>query len=132
MPNFAELENNIVLNVIVAESAPSSGQWVEITDSVKKIITGPDGEDEYEAPSEGWSLNTTTGRFESPAITSEENVEEALIRIQRSDWTVLPDVGLTSSNVVLWKTYRSTLRSIIRNQQAGDITWPDPPDEEYV
>tara|TARA_E500000318_G_scaffold10645_3_gene9429 strand:- start:14023 stop:14421 length:399 start_codon:yes stop_codon:yes gene_type:complete len=132
MPKFAELENNIILNVIIAESAPSSGQWMEITDSVKKIIPGPDGEDEYEVPGLGWTLNTTTGRFESPAATSEENVEEALTRIKRSDWAVLPDVDLTSANVELWKTYRASLRSIIRNQQAGDITWPEPPDEEYV
>lgn len=131
MPNFAELENNIIVNVIESNAAPSVGQWIEITDSNKEIGTDEDGNVAYFEAGIGSIFNSSTGRFESPP-NLEQNVDEATVRLKASDWTVLPDVGLTSANVELWKTYRSTLRSIIRNRQEGDISWPEPPDEEYV
>lgn len=43
--------------------------------------------------------------------------EEAKKRIAASDWSVLPDVGL--SNVSEFETYRATLRALIKNPVAN-------------
>ena len=49
---------------------------------------------------------------------------EAKARIAASDWSVLPDVGL--SNLSAWQTYRAQLRDLIVNPVA-DPVWPVEP-----
>tara|TARA_B100001057_G_C22107582_1_gene665659 strand:+ start:305 stop:535 length:231 start_codon:yes stop_codon:yes gene_type:complete len=50
--------------------------------------------------------------------------------LQLSDWTQLPDSGLTSDCVALFKTYRTAIRTI-RRTNPSDPTWPDAPAEEW-
>ena len=52
------------------------------------------------------------------------------IILQASDWTQLPDSGLTDACVALFKTYRSSIRTI-RRTNPDSPTWPDSPTEEY-
>ena len=49
---------------------------------------------------------------------------EAKTRIAASDWSVLPDVGL--SNLSAWQEYRAQLRDLIVNPVA-DPAWPVEP-----
>ena len=50
--------------------------------------------------------------------------------LQASDWTQLPDSGLTSDCVKLFKTYRASIRTI-RKTNPVNPTWPDAPTEEW-
>ena len=50
--------------------------------------------------------------------------------LQATDWTQLPDSGLTSDCVALFKTYRASIRTI-RKTNPSDPTWPDAPTEEW-
>ena len=50
--------------------------------------------------------------------------------LQASDWTQLPDSGLTDDCVALFKTYRASIRTI-RKTNPSDPTWPDAPTEEW-
>jgi hypothetical protein len=47
-----------------------------------------------------------------------------------TDWTQLPDSGLTDSCVALFKTYRASIRTI-RRTNPDSPTWPDAPTEEW-
>ena len=50
--------------------------------------------------------------------------------LKRTDWTQLPDSGLTSDCVALFKTYRASIRTI-RKTDPKDVTWPNAPKEEW-
>lgn len=50
--------------------------------------------------------------------------------LKASDWTQLPDSGLTSDCVALFKTYRASIRTI-RKTNPSSPTWPDAPTEEW-
>lgn len=50
--------------------------------------------------------------------------------LQSTDWTQLPDSGLTSDCVALFKTYRASIRTI-RKTNPDNPTWPDAPTEEW-
>tara|TARA_R100001224_G_C3976247_1_gene134268 strand:- start:336 stop:563 length:228 start_codon:yes stop_codon:yes gene_type:complete len=50
--------------------------------------------------------------------------------LQATDWTQLPDSGLTSDCVALFKTYRASIRTI-RKTNPSSPTWPDAPSEEW-
>ena len=56
------------------------------------------------------------------------------IRVERdalltaSDWTVLPDAPLTTTQKTAWKTYRQTLRDLPQTHATHDgIVWPEQP-----
>ena len=56
------------------------------------------------------------------------------IRVERdalltaSDWTVLPDAPLTTTQKTAWKTYRQTLRDLPQTFATPDgIVWPERP-----
>jgi len=52
-------------------------------------------------------------------------------RLQLCDWTQLPDVPLSQSQVMQWRTYRKALRDIPETVQSqgwsGAVDWPTPP-----
>ena len=48
-----------------------------------------------------------------------------------SDWTQLPDSGLTDACVALFATYRASIRTI-RRTNPDNPTWPDAPSEEWL
>jgi Phage tail assembly chaperone protein len=52
-------------------------------------------------------------------------------RLQLCDWTQLPDVPLSSTQVQAWRTYRKALRDTPEHVEAqgwsGAVDWPTPP-----
>lgn len=57
-----------------------------------------------------------------------ESTADRILKV--SDWTQLPDSGLTSDCVELFKTYRASIRTI-RKTNPDSPTWPDAPTEEW-
>lgn len=50
--------------------------------------------------------------------------------LKASDWTQLPDSGLTDACVAAFATYRASIRTI-RQTNPDNPTWPDAPTEEW-
>ena len=50
--------------------------------------------------------------------------------LRESDWTQLPDSGLTDACVAAFATYRASIRTI-RQTNTDNPTWPDAPTEEW-
>jgi len=50
--------------------------------------------------------------------------------LKATDWTQLPDSGLTDACVALFATYRANIRTI-RKTNPDSPTWPDAPTEEW-
>jgi hypothetical protein len=75
-------------------------------------------------PSEA-AINAEIARLEADAPFAACKAE-AKKRIAASDWSVLPDVGL--SNVSEFESYRAALRALIKNPVANPSfpTEPDP------
>lgn len=63
------------------------------------------------------------------AITLPADAADKLL--SKTDWTQLPDSGLTDACVALFKTYRASIRTIRRTSPSSP-TWPDEPTEEWV
>ena len=64
-------------------------------------------------------------------VTGElEIVPTAEAILNATDWTQLPDSGLTDACVALFATYRASIRSI-RQTNPDNPTWPDAPTEEW-
>ena len=59
-----------------------------------------------------------------------EIVPTAEAILKASDWTQLPDSGLTDACVALFATYRASIRTI-RQTNPDNPTWPDAPTEEW-
>ena len=51
--------------------------------------------------------------------------------LRESDWTQLPDSGLTADCVAAFATYRASIRTI-RQTNPDNPTWPDAPTEEWL
>tara|TARA_E500000081_G_scaffold85139_1_gene86324 strand:- start:182 stop:403 length:222 start_codon:yes stop_codon:yes gene_type:complete len=62
------------------------------------------------------------------AITLPADAADKLL--SKTDWTQLPDSGLTDACVALFKTYRASIRTI-RQTNPASPTWPDAPTEEW-
>ena len=62
------------------------------------------------------------------AITLPADAADKLL--SKTDWTQLPDSGLTDACVALFKTYRASIRTI-RRTSPSNPTWPDAPTEEW-
>tara|TARA_R110002050_G_scaffold167621_1_gene298494 strand:+ start:508 stop:741 length:234 start_codon:yes stop_codon:yes gene_type:complete len=63
----------------------------------------------------------------SMSVNSERTAEYILAA---TDWTQLPDSGLTSDCEAKFKTYRASIRTI-RKTNPDSPTWPDAPTEEW-
>ena len=57
-------------------------------------------------------------------------VSDAEAILKATDWTQLPDSGLTDACVTLFATYRASIRTIRKNNPSNP-TWPDAPAEEW-
>jgi len=57
-----------------------------------------------------------------------EDTAEAILKA--TDWTQLPDSGLTADCVTAFATYRASIRTI-RQTNPANPTWPDAPTEEW-
>ena len=65
------------------------------------------------------------------ADTDEQNKNNTADAIlQATDWTQLPDSGLTADCVTAFATYRASIRTI-RQTNPANPTWPDAPAEEW-
>ena len=70
------------------------------------------------------SINMSIDTDEQNAI----NTAEAILKA--TDWTQLPDSGLTADCVTAFATYRASIRTI-RQTNPNNPTWPDAPTEEW-
>ena len=57
-----------------------------------------------------------------------QDTAEAILKA--TDWTQLPDSGLTADCVTAFATYRASIRTI-RQTTPANPTWPDAPTEEW-
>ena len=70
--------------------------------------------------------------------TAEENKQTAILLLQNTDWTTIPDVSDPTksnpylSNVNDFVTYRNAVRQYAINPVAGNITWPAIPQEIWA
>ena len=69
-------------------------------------------------------------RLPAPEVDNngDKNTAEAILKA--TDWTQLPDSGLTDACVALFATYRASIRTIRKTTPASP-TWPDAPTEEW-
>ena len=68
--------------------------------------------------------------IKNPVATDEiKYTAEAILNA--TDWTQLPDSGLTDACVALFATYRASIRTIRKNNPSNP-TWPDAPTEEWL
>jgi hypothetical protein len=118
MSKYALIEDNIVRNVVEADFAPSSNYVLA-----------------NENAGIGDTYDPETGTFTVIPYQDDylsSNLEQSSRILSESDWTVLPDVGLTDANVQEWKTYRATIRAIRKNPSSTqDDNFPDKPDIIY-
>tara|TARA_R110000796_G_C14395304_1_gene416917 strand:- start:32 stop:265 length:234 start_codon:yes stop_codon:yes gene_type:complete len=54
----------------------------------------------------------------------------ASVIMQETDWTQIPNSGLTDDCVTAFKNYRTAIRTIRKTNPASP-TWPDAPTEEW-
>lgn len=69
-------------------------------------------------------VNAEIARLEAQ-IPLDQCKDEAKKRIAATDWSVLPDVGI--SNTAEFETYRAALRELIKNPVAEPV-WPTEPE----
>ena len=62
------------------------------------------------------------------SVVKVTSTAEAILKA--TDWTQLPDSGLTDACVTLFATYRASIRTIRKNNPSNP-TWPDAPTEEW-
>jgi len=69
---------------------------------------------------------------ENIAITSKELRIKRNAKLQRSDWTQMPDNQLTDTKKAEWAAYRQALRDAPKNNVSAtsldDIIWPTKPE----
>jgi len=65
------------------------------------------------------------------AIDNELDIKgTANLILKETDWTQIPNNGLTDSCQALFTAYRSSIRDI-RQSDSASPTWPDAPTEEW-
>tara|TARA_R100000900_G_scaffold131904_1_gene108246 strand:+ start:157 stop:402 length:246 start_codon:yes stop_codon:yes gene_type:complete len=64
----------------------------------------------------------------STTYASNEALSQAIL--DATDWTQLPDSGLTDSCKASFVTYRAAIRTI-RQTNPASPTWPDAPTEDF-
>jgi hypothetical protein len=123
--NAAQIENELVVNVIVVTDINFLPDLVEIPNNLDVGI--------------GWGY--VNGAFVAPAIpepTAEENKATAVTLLEATDWTQIPSVSDPSlsnpylSNKLAFDQYRDAVRQYAVYPVAGNITWPTEPDENWV
>ena len=68
--------------------------------------------------------------YRQPLETNVDAKTTATLILQSTDWTQLPDSGLTADCVAAFATYRASIRTI-RQTNPDNPTWPDAPTEEW-
>lgn len=117
---YAIVNNGIVENVIVAEASNAEDSWVLVTEEYRNVV-GVNSR-----------YNSATGVFTERLTPARENELEAKKRLAESDWSQLPDVGLTTESANEFIAYRATLRSVATNPLDEVVAWPEKPIPEYL
>ena len=84
-----------------------------------------------------WTAENTKPADPLPP-TVEQNKQNAVYKLQATDWTTIPDVGdpLKSnpylSNVEEFVVYRNAVRQYAINPVAGNIDWPTVPQDVWT
>jgi len=123
MARYAVVENGVCVNLLEAEPAQAQDNWVLIAEGDEMTITSS-----YDEATKTW---TRADRMTELRLSNEDIIALAKQELLDTDWTQLPDVGLTTNNVSEWRTYRATIRQI----KDGDVSyedWPEAPSKEYV
>lgn len=63
------------------------------------------------------------------AAVNADRVASVSAQLRASDWTMMPDSGLSQEKVQEWMTYRNTLRELPNQAGFPDCVWPTPPSE---
>ena len=53
---------------------------------------------------------------------------QRILKLRASDWSVLPDVPLTTEKREEWEAYRQELRDVTDQPDPFNINWPTPPE----
>jgi hypothetical protein len=126
MKNYAEIENNIVVNVIVVDENDIP-DWVLPPTYIQSDVASVG--DTYE--------NGQFIPYVAPPQTAEENKQTAIKYLQETDWTSVADVGnpelsnpylMNQSEFIAW---RSGVRGIAVNPIAGDNVFTPKPQEQW-
>lgn len=121
MARYAVIENNKCINIAEADSALENFVLLNDGDNVSYGDT-------YDPATQTW---TKASLREQLQLTDKDIVEMAKQELIRTDWTQLPDVGLTAENVAQWQVYRVGLREIKDGSRTFE-DWPQTPNTEYV
>jgi len=68
---------------------------------------------------------------DAPANGNVDAISTAEAILNATDWTQLPDSGLTTDCVAAFATYRDSIRTI-RQTNPDNPTWPNAPSEEWL
>lgn len=114
-------ENNIQEQMMVSEENPGLG-WYEVEEEVDgkmfKLVSGtPVAMTQEEKDEYYLSLRTT---YSYAALRRDRNE-----MLMRSDWTQLPNSGLSEAKIAEWETYRQALRDLPENM-TEDLTYTLP------
>jgi len=76
------------------------------------------------------SLKPTWAQVQNGVVPEQWVVvrERRNLKLRASDWSVLPDVPMTTEKRAEWETYRQSLRDITDQSDPFNITWPTPPE----
>lgn len=77
----------------------------------------------------GWVVVGDAPALPTASTPAELEWERAKQLLRESDWSVLPDVPMTSGDKALWIEYRRALRDIrLQSGFPNDIQWPVAPE----
>jgi len=114
MSKYAIIENGVVANVVVADSALGAN-WVEAGENCEKGGTYSDG------------VFTRKERPVTP-ITWDDIRQKRNMLLRASDWTQMADSPLSDADKAVWQTYRQALRDITETYTSlDDVVWPEEP-----
>ena len=136
-----EVRSTSVMSIAV--DGPSDGDVID--DMVVRDITN-EGEDwvkfgQHNYWDNGWSKRPTKPspfyRWEEGQWSFDSISFEGAVRSQRdqaialTDWTQLPDAGLSDNMLNAWRGYRQELRDVMDDlsgiSSLDDVNWPEPP-----
>ena len=126
MKNYAQIQNNTVVNLIVADP-----------NDLPDWITPPEYIQSDTAKIGDTYVDGQFIPYVPPAPTAEENKQNAVTKLQATDWTTIADVADPAlSNPYLMNqaeffAYRSAVRAIAVKPTAGVLTWPVKPTEQW-
>tara|TARA_E500000318_G_C3487001_1_gene182763 strand:- start:255 stop:626 length:372 start_codon:yes stop_codon:yes gene_type:complete len=123
MARYAVIENNICINIVEADAGSAESNFILLSESDDVGL-----ESVYDPSTNTWGVKNATAAM---GISSDDLIAMAKQELKDTDWTQLPDVGLTSDNVLEWRTYRAGIREIKDGQRTYE-NWPTQPNKEYV